>query len=479
MRQSTLLRFLILSIFLALGLGGVSFFALREVNESSTIEARRNMILFIAQTVESGGTYAQTLQALHARSGRPFSGTNLWVFSAKGEPLARGEESPPPIAWKDLKKPLEPHDFVFHYGFFRLTPDFALVKLDTKSNDYLLIEFRPRRPPPNYFGGPAMVQIAFLFFIIAVSVLIAVTLISIYLRRKSKEARAVLARLEKGELSARFEIKRADEIGSLMIDFNRMASEIERLVHRVEETEMARKNLLEELSHDLRTPLTSLNTSVETLYDHGSEMPPEEQHEFISMVKTELGYFLNLIEDLFFIAAIGEPRYKKTTERINLPELLSNEIKTREKTARAQGSPIQWKIASDEASEAEATILGDPLLIQRLFKNALDNAAKHARAEVAVRLLTLEAALAILIENDGNGITDHEIACFGQRRKNRFQASETQQGVSLGLGSVIMKTILELHGGTFDIQRKHGASGTVLSIKLPLHISITQRTLEK
>jgi K+-sensing histidine kinase KdpD len=242
---------------------------------------------------------------------------------------------------------------------------------------------------------------------------------------------------------------------------------------------MARKNLLEELSHDLRTPLTSLNTSIETLYDHGAEMPAEEQHEFISMMKTELGYFLHLIEDLFFIAAIGEPRYKKTTERIHLTELLSNEIKTRDKTARSQGSLIQWKIAFDEAPEAKATLLGDPLLIQRLFKNALDNAAKHARTEVVVRLLTLESALDIHIENDGDGITDHEIACFGQRRKNRFQASETQQGASLGLGSVIMRTILELHGGTLDVQRKSSGSGTVLNIKLPLHISITQRTVEK
>src|SRR6185437_14301757 len=126
--------------------------------------------------------------------------------------------------------------------------------------------------------GPWL-QLALLVFLFGVSILIAMVITYFYLRKKSGEARVVLAKLEKGDLRARFEIKRLDEIGSLMVDFNRMASEIERLVHRIQETETARKILLEELSHDLRTPLTSLNTSVDTLNDHWEEMPREEQQE--------------------------------------------------------------------------------------------------------------------------------------------------------------------------------------------------------
>lgn len=472
MRQSALLRFLVIGVLVALGLGLASFYALRELNESSTGDVRRNMILFFAQAVESGGPYQEAVQTLRSRSGRRYSGTNLWVYSGQGDLLANSGEITPPVAWSDLKKPAEIHDFAFHYHFLRLIPDLALVKLDTKEDTYLLIEFRR----PGSFRGAAWVQIAFVFFIVAVSVLIAVALTYVYLRKKSDEARKVLSRLEKGDLKARFEIKRLDEIGSLMGDFNRMASEIERLVHRVQETEMARKNLLEELSHDLRTPLTSLNTSVDTLCEHWDDMPRQEQREFVSVIQTELGYFLHLIEDLFFIASIGEPRYKKTTRKVDLLELLANEVKGREKTAGSrQGPPLSWSVICDEPLKPEAFVLGDPLLIQRLFRNALDNAAKHAATYVKVRIMPLEQSVGILIEDDGSGITDEAVARFGQWRKNRFQVSESGQGVSLGLGSVIMRTILELHGGTFTIRRKDqggaAGAGTQLSLLLPKNLS--------
>jgi len=480
MRQSTLFRFLIIGILVAFGLGLTSFIALRELNESSTAEVRRNMILFVAQALENGAPYKDAIQALHSRSGHRYSAASLWVFSNDGTMLASNIESPPPVAWQNLSKPVEIHDFVFHYGFLRLIPDVALVRLEANPKAYLLIEFR--RPGSAQSG--VWVQVAFVFFIIGVSVLIAIALMYVYLRRKSEEARAVLSRLEKGDLQARFEIKRVDEIGSLMVDFNRMASEIERLVHRVFETEKARKNLLEELSHDLRTPLTSLKTSAETLSDHWSEMPPETQWEFVSVIRSELGYFLNLIEDLFFIASIGEPRYKNTTQQVDLISLLSDEIKKRETAANLPESKskrkITWELHCDPSAKTRASVLGDPLLIQRLFKNALDNAAQHAESRVTTEILPQDQSVSVFIANDGKEISDEDITSFGSRRKNRFQPDASKEGVSLGLGSVIMRTILELHGGTFSIRRreveKQKGPGTVLSLLLPKNPSESEKT---
>ena len=466
MRQSTLLRFFVISLLAALGLGVASFFALRELNESSISEERRNMIFFVAQTVENGGPYPEAVHALHAKPGRRFFGTNLWVFSAQGDLLARSDETDPPVQWSELKKPQGVHDYVFHYSFLHLFPDLALIKLEANPEAYLLFEFRR----PGSLRGPAWIQIAFAFFVLGMSILIAVVITSIYLRNKSKEARAVLSRLEKGDLNARFEIKRTDEIGILMVDFNRMASEIERLVHRVQETETARKNLLEELSHDLRTPLTSLNTSAETLYDHWDEMPRAEQKDFVSVIRTELGYFLHLIEDLFFIAAIGEPRYKKTTRKIDLFELLSGEAKNRNGIrSPLKGDPIVWQVHGEERLKSQAFIAGDPLLIQRLFRNALDNAAKYAVSQVNISIALQDSFLAVTIVDDGKGISDSAIAAFGLPRKNRFQVGEVDRDVSLGLGSVIIKTILELHGGKFAIRRRtpNEGQGTELSLLLP------------
>ncbi|MDR3605946.1 MAG: HAMP domain-containing sensor histidine kinase [Oligoflexia bacterium] len=465
MKQSSLLRFLLLGFLISIALGLASFYALRSLNESSTTEERRHLILFTAQIVESG-PYSETVQDTHLRGrGRHAFGSNLWVVSRDGAILATNAEDRLPIDWDSIQKPSGIHDFTFHYRPFRLVPDLMLVKLDAPADTYLLMN--PRRPPPP--GGLLEVQIAFFCFVVGTALLIALILIYAYSRKKSAEARTVLSRLEKGDLKARFEIKRIDEIGSLMLDFNRMASEIERLVGRVQETEMARKHLLEELSHDIRTPLTSLKTSIETLSEHLDEMPKEQQREFLEISRAELTYFLQLIDDLFFIADLGEPRYKQTTQRVDLAEIIGQEVKSRRASSSLHWGFERGRFERAGESEEEA-ILGDPLLIQRLIKNALDNSAKHAKSKIEIRVEPVNDEIRVVVENDGPGISDEAIALFGERRKLRVPPKGRGHDISLGLGSVIMKTILELHGGGLKIARVD--QGTRLTLEIPRKYSL-------
>lgn len=483
-RQSTLLRFFFIGILFALGLGGGTFFALRSINESSTHELRRHIVMFIVQTIEAG-PFIQTIEDYHFRSAKRYMGSNLWVYSENGQILATNADHFPTIPFEKLKKPTSVHDFSLYYDPLRLLPSLILVKLDAAEPLYLLIEFKRH----HSFVSAMWVEMAFFLFVIGVGLIMAFGLTYFYLSKKSIEARWVLARLEKGDLKARFEIKRLDEIGSLMIDFNRMASEIERLVHRIQETETTRKHLLEELSHDIRTPLTSLKTSIETLAEHLEQMPIEEQREFLAVSRAELDYFLNLIDDLFFIADLEEPRYKKTTQKFNLSYLISDEVKTRQAQEKMvctkEDKKLRWEL---NCADPETFILGDPLLIQRLFKNAFDNMAKHAKSFIAIHVRPSKDFINIVIEDDGAGISPEAIAYFGKRKKQRtknfsLQWEETKNGInemngtkrkpslSLGLGSAIMKTILELHGGTFKIENQTNtekkAHGTQLVLCLP------------
>ena len=114
-----------------------------------------------------------------------------------------------------------------------------------------------------------------------------------------------------------------------MLDFNRMAQEIERLVGRLQETEKARRMIFQELSHDLRTPLTSLRTAIDTLAAHGEQMTPIQRKEIITVCQAEISYYMEILEALLFIAQMDEPRYKKDTEAVNLSELLNAELQIR------------------------------------------------------------------------------------------------------------------------------------------------------
>ena len=475
-QTSTALRFLLISVLAACVLGWACFYALRSLNETSTNEMRRHMISYIVRMVENG-PYNQTVDDFHherelheqheqrehgelgSAYGRHGPGENLWVLDAEGKVLASNLGTPAPVLWHQIEKPKNIHDFTFHYGFLKFVPDVTLVKLDSKDNVYLLIELR--KPISN--RGVLWVQLTFLLLVLGAAILISVFLIYYYLKGKSKEAREVLSRLEKGDLKARFEIKRIDEIGSIMIDFNRMAAEIERLVYRVQETEKARTHLLEELGHDIRTPLTSLRTSVETLSAHLDDMPKEEQREFISVIRAELSYFIPLIEGLFFIARLAEPRYKKTTEKVDLAGLIHDEIKSRQ----SQSVQLNWLSNLNEIEDDETWVLGDILLMQRMIKNALDNASKTAFSFVSIHLEPKKDSVTIVIEDDGVGISDAAIANFGQRKKQRPPLNASEKDVSLGLGSVIIKTILDLHRGTFKVERRESKRGTRLTLNIP------------
>jgi K+-sensing histidine kinase KdpD len=379
--------------------------------------------------------------------------SHLWIIDESSKLLAANSDEPIPHDLENLSKPAEVHDITIAFDLFSLSPDLTMIRLSTNPPAFLAVKLGTRRPPNRLVLAPFILT----FILVAIAVFLALSLTFFYLQRKSREAKAILTRLEHGDLKARFKIQRFDEIGSLMLDFNRMAAEIERLIYRVQATETVRRNLLQELSHDLRTPLTSLRTSVDTLRSHFGQMSDGDRAEFFGMIDSELKYFIQLVEDLFFIAELDEPRYKASTQRIDVAELLSSEIKSRQ----AQSThPLLWSFTNrTEENQDHAWILGDPHLIRRLFKNALDNAAKYAQSTVHVRLEQTPAMLEVRIEDDGAGILASEAAVFGTRRAHRF--SHGQNELSLGLGSVIMKTIAEIHDGRIEIHNRATQNSTV------------------
>jgi len=159
-----------------------------------------------------------------------------------------------------------------------------------------------------------------------------------------------------------------------------------------------------------------------------------------------LNYFMRLLDDLFFIADIAEPSYKKTPGSVDLQAMLNTEINSR----KLSNPRLQWSFRMSGINDA--MIAGDAHLILRLVRNTLDNAARYARGKVGVVLAEARNFVEMRIEGDGPGIDQEAIHAFGVRRKHRVRSDPTQHALSLGLGSVIIRTIIELHGGTMRIE---------------------------
>ena len=390
----------------------------------------------------------------------------FWLVSEAGKVLASSPSGKPmPVAWGKLDKPKNTQDIAAHDDFFRILPGVYVLKTDRATPTYMVVR-ELRRP----FAGPILLTQAIMTFLtVVVALALSLSIVFYYLRRKSEEARAVLLRLELGDLKARFEIKRFDEFGGLLLDFNRMTQEIERLVTRVHAAEAARKEVLQELGHDVRTPLTSLTTSFETFRFHLPQMSVEQREEIFEMMGAEIEYLKELIEKLMQIATLDEPHYKRSTEQIDLAEMLKHEMKSRQASGNGK---ISWEFEGNSEALTRAVISGDSHLVMRLFKNALDNAGRFANSKVRAHLELVSAnQVQVQIIDDGRGLTSSELDSFAKRREQRTRREGAKLNFSLGLGSVIMKTIAELHEGRVEIRNleKDGRIvGATVIVTLPL-----------
>jgi signal transduction histidine kinase len=462
-------KLFIISIIGALTISLISLYCLVRISDVAVENYRYGYLMYVARAIEKSNNYKPVskinvnkvnappaptgdsynlLQITefgpdlgeHEQENRPKP--SLWLVSQEGIILSSNSQASLPIEWKELRVPNKIHGIEMNEVRFGIEPKTFVVKLDTTPVTYL-ISHNPR----TLFQGPyLLIQGTHTFTTAALAVFLALSISFYYLRRKSSEARKVMVKLGSGDLKARFEIKPFDEFGSLLLDFNRMADEIERLVMRLRETEISRSNLLQELGHDLRTPLTSLSTAFETMKEHHELLSTDEKGEIFSMIETDIRYFKDLLDKLTLVATIDGPHYKSSTEKIDIHNLLQTEILSRQ---IASGQNLIWKIIHNE--ESVPMILGDSHLVTRLFRNAFDNASRYAANSITVKINDMKDRVEVLVIDDGPGLSEESLKSFGKRRERRQRKDKDPDDFSLGLGSVIMKIIAQVHGGHVEM----------------------------
>lgn len=439
---------------------------MRVVNGDTATLIRRTIYLPSVRVLESApydksiplyNELTQDVPSLHCL---------MWILSDNDEVIASNTSETLPAAWRKLPKPVATHEMSYEKQWNRSNPALVLIKLNKRDNEYVLFKRNPIVPGTAL----AYTQTVSFFLVSAGSLLSGLSAIFIYQLKNARTARQVLATIKDGNLKARFASLRFDQIGQLMHEFNGMADEIERLVGRLHETENAKRDLLQELSHDLRTPLTSLTTAVDALSENIDRMQTRERSEMLAIAQGELSYFRRLIEDLFFIADIESPHHRDVAKPVDLQDIVLTEIKAIQLEAGfpefRSSQAIQWILCT-----SQTIVEGDPFLLRRLVKNSVHNAMRFAKSRIEIRIEDYVSEVALVIEDDGPGMSQEEIALFGQRRRRRIELSNGAGiNVSLGLGSVIMKTIAELHGGSIGIESaltgRSPANGTRFTIML-------------
>lgn len=362
------------------------------------------------------------------------------------------------LDWSSIVKPSGPFAFTQLSGDTDGPTQSLLVRFPGEPAQYLYM----RGKPPEGPGLPIMIFGTALFCSL-VGIAIALTFIFRSMKKNVMVADKVISDLQSGNLKARLPVAGTDDISQSMIRFNHMAEEIENLVGRLHASEEARSRLLQELTHDLKTPVASLKNMLETLSRGGDNLSREVRGELLALSFREVDYFARLVDDLLLLAQVSEPRYKTEKTLVNVIEILSEEADD----ASARKGPTSNVVLHASFHDLNQELVGDAHLLKRLFRNVLDNAFSFAKSSVAVKADITDKKLVIQIIDDGPGFSKETLESFGKRRITRFEKKDVNGRISIGLGSVIMLTIVELHRGKMVATNTPDGHGKVI-IELPI-----------
>ena len=239
---------------------------------------------------------------------------------------------------------------------------------------------------------------------------------------------------------------RGDEIDQLGGNFDRMAERLQALLESLRERDALRRELVNQVSHDLRTPLAALHGYLETLHLKSDQLSAAEQRAYLDAALRHSRRLGRLVGDLFDLAKFDAHAIQPRYERFSAAELAQDIVQKYRLAARERGVRLEVR------APAAAFVDADIGMVERLLDNLILNALYHTPAEgsVTVELGERSGGVTFAVTDTGCGIAPDELPWVFDRFF-RGSSRAKQDGNHLGLGLVIAKRIAELHGGELRV----------------------------
>lgn len=253
-----------------------------------------------------------------------------------------------------------------------------------------------------------------------------------------------------------------DEIERLRVLFVQLAERIRSQMQELQKTDEIRRELFANVSHDLRTPLTTLHAHLETL-SIKDELSAEERRTYLAISVRQSQRLIKLTEQLLELAELDARQIRLAPERFQLAELAHDVAMKFELTAKRRGITVDVV-----HPEQVPLVIADIALVEQVFSNLIENAVRYAPAAstVTVRLIPQRHAVRAEIHDPGQGIPAGERERVFERfyRGDKSRSSESGHA---GLGLAIVRGILELHGRSVDFVSTP-TEGTTFFFDLPI-----------
>jgi len=268
-----------------------------------------------------------------------------------------------------------------------------------------------------------------------------------------------------GDFSYRVHIASNDEFEDIAHDINRASEKLQQAEERGDFAENSKDQLVLNLAHDLRTPLTSVIGYLDFMLQ-GDNLTAEQMKHYTTIAYTKSQRLEKLIDEMFEITRLNYGKMQIRQEPLDLGELLTQ--LTEEMVPLFEKNELTPRLAL--ASQLE--VLGDGDLLARVFENLLSNAARYGidGEYVDVRGSHEEGHVVIQVVNYGSSIPPGELPHVFDMFFTGDHARTHQQG-SKGLGLFIAKNIVDMHEGTISVQSN--ASHTAFEVRIP-RLSVAQ-----
>ena len=261
-----------------------------------------------------------------------------------------------------------------------------------------------------------------------------------------------------------------DDIDHLAESFSQMADRIMAQMDELRQNDALRRELIANISHDLRTPLAALQGYLETLQVKSSTLTAEEKRNYLEIALKQSQQLGLLTGKLFELAKLDAGQVAITIEPFVLEDLVQDV------TQQFELAAANKQVSLETVLPAELPLVAADIgMIERVLKNLIENALRYTPSggTIKVTLLPSSKYITVRVSDTGCGIEDHDLPRVFDRFYRGEKSREDYSG-NAGLGLAIAKRVMELHGSSISVSSAPGA-GATFSFAVPVLDSGNQR----
>lgn len=268
--------------------------------------------------------------------------------------------------------------------------------------------------------------------------------------------------IKNGNLDYELDVTENDEIGQLCQDFEEMRQRLKDQAEEKIQYDMENKELISNISHDLRTPITAIKGYCEGIMD-GVASSPEKMDKYVRTIYNKANDMDRLIDELTFYSKIDTNKIPYVFTKLNVGTYFSDCVEELSIDLESKNITMSFH----NYAEPDTLIIADPEQLNRVINNIVGNSVKYmdkSRGLVIIRLKDVGDFVQIEIEDNGKGIAQKDLPSVFDRFYRADSSRNSAQGGS-GIGLSIVKKIIEDHGGKIWATSKEGM-GTVMHFVL-------------